>query len=159
LAPRSAGLALDPKGFHRQNTKHAAVDREHLREVYEGMGPGAAEFFRSLSASPSKQWTRQARRILTLRQRFATEELDHALRHACRFGALHFESVQRILEARHPARSLDEYVAAETRERMHHAFDGHRIEPRDLAEYDRIAGAPLARTTTDTDFSSDLGDD
>ena len=155
LAPRSAGLALDPEGFHRQNTKHAAVDREQLRAVYEGMGPGAAEFFRCLSASPSSQWTRQARRILTLRQRFATKELDHALERACRFGALHFESVQRILEACHPPRSLDEYVAAETRKRMHHALDGRRIEPRDLAEYDRIPGATLARPTPHTDLPPD----
>jgi transposase len=155
LAPRGAGLPLDPEGFHRQNAKQAAVDREQLREVYEGMGSGAAEFFRCLSASPSKQWTRQARRILTLRQRFATDVMDRALERACRFGALHFESVQRILEACHPPRSLDEYVAAETRERMHHALDGHRIEPRDLAEYDRIPGATAALSTIHTDVPPD----
>lgn len=159
LAPRSAGLALDPAGFHRPNPKHSAIDREHLRAVFEGMGTGAAEFFRSLSASSSKQWPRQARRILTLRQRFATEALDSALQHACRFGALHFESVQRIIEARHPPRTLDEYVAAETRERLHKTLDAPPIEPRDLAEYDRIPGVPPPLETPQNDVPPQSGDD
>jgi hypothetical protein len=50
-------------------------------------------------------------------------------------------------------------VAAETRERMHRALDGRRIEPRDLAEYDRIAGAASVKPTTHTDFSSDSAEE
>lgn len=159
LASRSAGLALDPAGFHLAKPKHSTVDREQLRLAFEGMGPGAEEFFRSLSASPLRQWPRQARRILTLRQRFATEELDRALHHACRFGALNYEQVQRILEARHPLRTLDEFVAEETRERLHKTLNAPPIEPRDLTEYDRIPGVVLPDQTPEDDDPPDTGDD
>lgn len=159
LAPRSAGLSLDPAGFHRPNPKSSAIDREQLRVAYEGMGPGGAEFFRTLSVSSSRQWARQARRILTLRQRFATQTLDQALQHACKFGALHFESVQRILEAQHSPRTLDEYVAEETRERLHRTLDAPRIEPRDLTEYDRIPGTTPPTKTARNDDPYDPGDE
>jgi transposase len=141
LGPRGGGQKLDPAGFHRRSTCRPAIDLEQLRVAYQSMGPGAAEFFRCLSAGPPRQWGHHARRILLLRERYATESLDAALLHANRFGALHFESVQRILEARHPARTLDEYVAAETADRLNQVLGERRTEPRDLLEYDRLAGA------------------
>jgi len=141
LGPRGGGQKLDPAGFHRRSPSRAAIDLDQLRVAYESMGPGAAEFFRCLSAGPSRQWGHQARRILLLRERYATESLDAALLHANRFGALRFESVQRILEARHPARTLDEYVAAETADRLNRLLGERRTEPRDLLEYDQLPGA------------------
>jgi len=144
LASRGGGHKLDPAGFHRRSSSRAAIDLDQLRLAYESMGPGAAEFFRCLSAGPPRQWGHHARRILLLRERYATASLDAALLHANRFGALQFESVQRILEARHPARTLDEYVAAETADRLHKLLGERKTEPRDLLEYDRIPGAATA---------------
>ena len=92
-----------------------------------------------MSAAPPRQWGHQARQILLLRERYSTGALDAALLHAHRFGALRFDSVRRILEARHPARTLDEYVAAETADCLRQLLGDRKTQPRDLLEYDRLA--------------------
>lgn len=140
LAPRGAGQQLDPRGFHHRHRKAATIDLDQLRDVYQGMGQGACDFFKALSAAPARQWGHQARRILLLRKRYDTGALDAALGHAVRYGALRYESVQRILEARHRPRTLDEYVAAETAERLEALLGTRRTEVRDLGEYDRLPG-------------------
>jgi transposase len=152
LARRGAAERLDPQGFHRAPPRKPATDLDQLRVAYEGMGPGASEFFQCLSASPPRQWGNQARRILLLRERYSTQALDAALLHACQFGALCFDSVQRILEARHPPRSLDEYVTAETADRLRKLLGERTTEPRDLLEYDRLA--PKSPTTDASDESN-----
>ncbi len=143
LAPRGGGHELDPAGFHVRSRARPAIELDQLREVYEAMGQGASDFFRALSAGPRRQWGHPARRLLQLRKRYATQDLDAALGHAARFGALGYESVERILEARHRPRTLDEYVAAETAERLEALVGTRRTEPRDLTEYDRLPGADV----------------
>jgi len=142
LAPRGAGHQLDPQGFHPLRVRKPAIDLDQLQQVYDGMGPGAARFFRAVSAGPPRQWSQGARRILLLRERYATESLDAALGHAARFGALRFESVERILEARHRPRTLDEYVAADTAAKMATRIGDRRTEPRALSDYDQLVRAP-----------------
>jgi transposase len=151
LGPRGGGLAFDPAGFHLRRVRQAATDLDQLRVAYEGMGPGASEFFRCLSAGPPRSWSHQARRILGLRERYTTQALDATLLHACHFGAFGFESVQRILETRHPPRTLDEYVAAETADRIRKLLGDRTTEPRDLREYDRLA----LETTRSDDVTHD----
>jgi transposase len=141
LAPRGAGCGVDPAGFHAQRRRRPAIELDQLREVYEGMGQGASDFFRVLSTGRPRQWSHSARRILLLRERYATSDLDAALAHAASFGALGYESVERILEARHRPRTLDEYIAAETADRLEALVGVRRTEPRDLTEYDRLPGA------------------
>src|SRR5690606_511992 len=85
-----------------------------------------------------RHWGRIARRILLLRERFATEHVDAALAHAARFGALDYEAVLRILEARHPPRTLDEYVSEQTAHRLESELGIRQTAPRDLEEYDRL---------------------
>ncbi len=147
LAPRGGGL--DPGGFHEPRPHKPTIELGKLRDVYEGIGAGAADFFRAMSAGPARQWSYSARRILLLRQRYATEDLDAALGHAARFGALAYESVQRILEARHRPRTLDEYVAAEAAQRLDALIGTRPTEARDLTEYDRMPGTPLDPETFD----------
>jgi transposase len=149
LAPRGGGQDLDPFGLHEPRGRKPALDLDKLRDVYEGIGEGAADFFRALSAGSARQWSHPARRILLLRQRYATEDLDAALGHAARFGALGYESVQRILEARHRPRTLDEYVAAETAQRLDALIGTRPTEARDLTEYDRMPGTPIDEDTSD----------
>lgn len=150
LAPRGRGHKIDPLGLHRRPPSQPAVGLDQLRLAYEGMGPGATEFFRSMSSGPLRQWGHQARQILLLRERYTTQALDAALLHACHFGALCFDSVQRILETRHPPRTLDEYVAAETADRLRQLLGSRRTQPRNLLEYDRIPSE-----TTPTDDATD----
>lgn len=140
LAPRGGGHKLDPAGLHPPPRGQSPVDLEQLAVAFAGFGPGGAAFFRLLSAGPPRIWGHQARCILVLRARYATADLDAALAHAVRFGALEHRAVERILEARSTPRTLDEYVAEDTARRLEQALGGRR-QQRDLTVYDRL---PLA---------------
>lgn len=139
LAARGGHHEIDPNGLHTRSSR-PAIDLDQLRSTYEGLGQGAAEFFQLLSNGRARSWSAPARRILTLRQRYATDDLASALGHAARYGALGYDAVERILEARSRPRRLDEYVAAETAERLEKTLGYRRTEASDLSEYDRLPG-------------------
>ncbi|HEV7461178.1 MAG TPA: IS21 family transposase [Solirubrobacteraceae bacterium] len=145
LAPRGAGQKLDPAGLHPPPRGKSPVDLDQLAVAFDGLGPGGAAFFRLLSAGPPRVWGHQARCILVLRARYATADLDAALAHAARFGALEHRAVERILEARSSPRTLDEYVAEDTARRLAQALGGQRTPSHDLTTYDRL---PLARASS-----------
>lgn len=138
LCERGRHLQLDPQGFHRRRTRRAALELDQLQVAYEGMGQGATRFFQLLSSGPARSWSLPARRILTLRDRYATEDLDAALGHAARYGALGYDPVQRILEARHRPRDFEQYVAAETAQRLGESLGQDRTKRSDLTEYDQL---------------------
>jgi hypothetical protein len=143
LAPRGAGHKLDPAGLHPPPRGKSPVDLDQLAAVFESLGPGGTAFFRLLSAGPPRVWGHQARAILVLRACYATADLDAALAHAARFGALEHRAVERILEARASPRTLDEYVAEDTARRLEQALGAQRTPAHDLTAYDRL---PIART-------------
>jgi len=157
LAPRGAGLKLDPAGLHPPPQRKSPVDLDQLGVAFGHMGEGAAEFFRLLSAGPPRVWGWQARRILLLRERYPTDELDLALAHAAAFGALDHASVERIVAARALPRTLDEYVAEDTARRLEETLGHVRTEARDLTEYDRlpITSASRSRTEEKTPWRSE----
>lgn len=139
LAPRGKGLKLDPAGYHPAAGRRAAAsDHDQLRDTFHALGDYGAEFFRLMSLSPARIWAHQARKILCLRERYSTEDLLHALRHAARYGALDAASVERILDSRSLPRRLDEYVCEQTAQRLAETLGMDPTVPRDLTEYDRI---------------------
>jgi transposase len=154
LAERGGHHDIDPQGLHQRRSRRPAIDLDQLLVTYQGMGEGAAEFFRMLSDGPARTWSAVARRILTLRERYATDDLDAALGHAARYGAFGYESVQRILEARHRPRRLDEYVAAETASKLQAELGQQRTARSDLTEYDRLPGT-CPKETADGDDDND----
>lgn len=142
LRPRGRGDKVDPLGLHARPERQAAIDVDKLRATFEQMGQGAAAFLPQLSAAHvTRVWTHHARQILLLRDRYDSADVDAALAHAVRFGALDAASVERILARRAPARTLDEYVAEDTAKRIDDALGPVVTRPRDLAEYDAL---PLA---------------
>lgn len=145
LAPRGAGVKVDPQGFHPPPTRHSPLDLDQVRVAFTNMGNEAAEFFRQMSASRARVWGEQARKILRLRESYATDALDKALGHAASFGAVDFATVERILLARAEPRTLDEYVAEETTQRLERTLGPARTAPRDLTEFDRL---PITRAST-----------
>lgn len=154
LAERGGLLEIDPKGLHCRRAGRPAIELDQLQQVYEAMGEGAHHFFGLLSNGPARSWSMPARRILTLLDRYATEDLDAALGHAARYGALSYDSVERILEARHRPRRLDEYVAAETARRLGETLGEGRTKRSDLSEYDRLPGG-----TGDSEQQTSHGED
>jgi hypothetical protein len=112
------------------------------------MGERAAAFFRLISSGPPRFWGYQARQILLLRERYATDEIDLALGHAVAFGARDHATVERILAARALPRTLDEYVAEDTARRLEETLGHARTVPRDLTEYDRLPLTSASRSRT-----------
>jgi hypothetical protein len=147
LGPRGADQRLDPAGLHpAPKWRKSPVDADQLRICFENMGEQSADFFRQLSAGGPRAWAWQARRIVLLRERYSTQELDAALGHAASFGVLDYASVERIVAARSRPRSLDEYVAEESRRRIEETLGHVRTEPRDLTEYDRLPVTSVLRS-------------
>lgn len=167
LAPRSKGVDVDPQGIHPPWNRRGA-DLDQLRQAFDDMGEDAAAFFAGLATATARFAGHQARQILLLRARYATNDLCAALRHARSYGAFDHHAVARILAARAAPRTLAEYVAEDTARRLDDA-DTH---PRDLDEYDRLPLASSRRTkeeapcpspaddtpTTPTSSSSDSDD-
>jgi transposase len=146
LAPRGAALKLDPAGLHPAAKAHKnPIDADQLRVAFERMGERAADFFCQLSTRGPRAWAWQARRIVLLRERYSTEELDAALGHAISFGVLEYAAVERIVAARSQPRTLDEYVAEQSTRRIEETLGHARTEPRDLTEYDRLPLTPVSR--------------
>ena len=146
LAPRGAGLRLDPAGLHPAPQRRSPVDLDQLHIAFGNMGTGAAEFFGLMSLGAPRIWGAQARQILLLRERYATEEIDRALGHAAAFGARDHATVERILAARALPRTLDEYVAEDSARRLEATFGHVRTVPRDLTEYDRLPITSASRS-------------
>jgi transposase len=148
LAPRGAGLRLDPAGLHPPPQRKSPIDLDQIHIAFGHMGEHAAEFFRLMSLGPPRVWSAQARQILLLRERYATDEIDRALGHAAAFGARDYATVERILAARAMPRTLDEYVAEDTAQRLEHTLGHARTVPRDLTEYDRLPLTKPPRSST-----------
>lgn len=148
LAPRGAGLRLDPAGLHPAPQRRSPIDLDQLHIAFDNMGEHATEFFRLMSLGPPRVWSAQARQILLLRERYATDEIDLALGHAAAFGARDHATVERILAARALPRTLDEYVAEDTARRLEQTLGHARTVPRDLTEYDRLPLTSASRSRT-----------
>ena len=71
-----------------------------LRAAFNDLGEPAADFFTGLERQLGRYYRHHARQILLLRERFTSEDIDKALRHAHAFGALDHHAVARILQAR-----------------------------------------------------------
>ena len=149
LGPRGAGLRLDPARLHPAPQRRSPVDLDQLHIAFDNMGEHATEFFRLMSLGPPRVWSAQARQILLLRARYATDEIDRALGHAAAFGARDHATVERILAARALPRTLDEYVAEDTARRLEETFGHVRTVPRDLTEYDRLPLTTASRSRTE----------
>jgi hypothetical protein len=153
LRPRGRGEKVDPRGLHAHHRRNAVFDADKLRATFAQMGDGATAFLALLTTRPTRFWTHHARQILLLRNRYDTADLDAALAHAARFGALDTASVERILARTRRPRSLDEYVAEETSRRIDAALGSTVTRPRDLAEYDALPRA--ARRCADAPSTPD----
>jgi hypothetical protein len=72
-----------------------------------------------------------------LRARYDSTDLDQALAHAAHYGAFDCDAIERILSVRARPRSLDEFVAEHTRERLAQSVEDGS-DPQDLHVYDDL---------------------
>ena len=144
LAPRSAGVDVTPPSVHRTPDRRGA-DLDHLRATFEDLGNDAKEFFLGLERLGTRQGSYQARQILLLRERYTSDDLALAMRHAKGFGAFEHRAVARILEMRATPRTLAEYVTEDAARRAVRALGRAETRGRDLDEYDRL---PVVASST-----------
>ena len=85
-----------------------------LEPIYHSLG--MADFLANLAAT-QRSGAYHARKILALRDRYATDDLAWALAHAHKYQAFDSSSVERILQSRARPRRLDEYVTERTAEK------------------------------------------
>ena len=110
-APEKAG-----HGGRRDGPGERCV-RDDIAEAVEDLGDDAKDFFVALARQGARLCGYQARQILLLRERYASDDLALALRHAKGFGAFEHRAVARILEARATPRTLAEYVTEDAARR------------------------------------------
>ncbi|MBI4700251.1 MAG: hypothetical protein HY744_03625 [Deltaproteobacteria bacterium] len=135
LLPRGAQQRSILDG-HRPRHADRGPDLDRLRPAFASFDDRAAAFLAALETAQPRSAAYHARKILTLRERFGTDDLVRALAHALAYGALDHHSVERILVARGTPRRLDEYVAHDLSRRLDPP--GACAEPRDLTEYDAL---------------------
>lgn len=142
LLPRGAKLRSILEG-HRPRHAERGPDLAQLRHAFSSMGAGAADFLASLEKHCPRSAGYHARKILALRDSYATDDLLDSFAHALAYGALEHTSIERILLVRARPRRLGEYIAEQTAQKFHNAVAHSNTEPRDLAEYDSLpcAGA------------------
>lgn len=134
-----------PKGAHQRATlpsrrtpQPRPPDLELIRPAFAELGDAAADFLRGLEGKQRRSVAHHARKILALRERYDSADVASALTHALRFGAFDHAAVARILHVKARPRTLDEYVADATRERLSRFIGECNTEPRDLGEYDAL---------------------
>ena len=137
LLPRGAQQRSILDG-HRPRRADRGPDLDQLRCAFDELGQSAAAFLASLEKHLSRSAGYHARKILHLRESYATTDLIAALSHAMAYGALEHTAVERILLSRARPRRLDQYVAEQTEKSLRGAVAQSNTEPRDLAEYDAL---------------------
>ena len=143
-----------PKGLHERARlpersvpqRSRGADLDVLRPAFDALGEGAGVYLQGLEGAQLRNTAHHARKILGLRERYRSEDLLAALRHAQRYGAFDHTAVARILETTAKPRTLDEHVADATRQKLEHWLGECRTEPRDLHEYDDLPCIPRRKT-------------
>ena len=143
-APRSAGLDIVPPGIHKPLCRRGA-DLDQLKQTFTDLGEEGALFFAGLLSAQPRGAGYHARKILLLRERFATTDLCAALRHARSFGAFESQAIERILCARCAPRRLAEYVQEEAARKLDEAPSSPDAFLHDLDDYDRLPKSNAAQ--------------
>lgn len=145
--PRGAGREVVVPAHRPPRREGAGASVDLVRGAFLALCDEAASFLHGLVGTQPRSAAYHARRILELRERYSAADVAAALGHAARFQAFSHAAVARILEVRAQPRTLEEYVAAETADKLRGLLGAERLRPRDLRSYDRKPERPTEETT------------
>lgn len=137
LAPRGGAKDVGADRYHPRRA-HASMDRAQIEHAFAALGEPAAAYFSALAASAPRFLGHQGRQILLLRERYGTDDLLDALRHALHFSAFDHKVIERILARRARPRTLAEHREAKIAEQLRSGNAGEATGPRDLEDYDQL---------------------
>jgi transposase len=99
--------------------------------------------------------------ILGLQLTWSTDDIVQALQHALDYDAYDARAVERILTARYKPRTLEQQVAATTRDRVRATMQEYPVQSRDLGSYAALRhgdAAPAAPSQETADESPTAGE-
>ena len=85
--------------------------------------------------------------IIGLQLTWSTDDIVRALQHALDYDAYDARAVERILTARYKPRTLEQQVAATTRDRVRATMKEYPVQSRDLGSYTSLRHGDAAPTT------------
>jgi len=130
-APRGAGQTLEDPAHHVPKKDRYGL--EPVREQFLELGPSADAFLEGLIRKHRHYCGYSARYILTLKDRYHTQDIHKALVRASAYGAFEYQAVERILVAKARPRALEALDPKASSERLARVLP--RIRQRPLEEY------------------------
>jgi hypothetical protein len=152
-SPAGARLAVKDPAHHASRTMRYGL--EPVRDAFLALGEGAQGFLDGLQDLRNAGF--HARSILTLKQRFHTEDIHRALMHASRYHAFDAQAVERILAAQAQPRTLESIRNETARQQLGAGLP--RIEQRSLAEYQDLLPPADPKENEDAEVGRPDSDD
>jgi transposase len=135
---RNSGI-YDPAPLKdRRPRRHAVAE---LVQCFAGWGPVALQFAQAVQKRQHHAGL-ELSRILSLRERYAAEDILHAIEHSNRYAAYSARSVERVLQVRAKPLSVGDMLAARTRERIKNTMAAAIVGQRPLAAYQYLLKGP-----------------
>ncbi len=136
-APRNAGQLIPPPEQDHSSPRRLPIAK--LMSAMGRWGPTAEQF--AVRVRERKRYPGvELGRIFDLRSEWAMTDILAAIEHAAAYQAWDAESVQRILMARFRPRTLEDHIAAASREHIRQTMAEAPVKQRPLERYGRLLG-------------------
>lgn len=130
-APAGARVSRDGSAIHRGKTVRYGL--EPVRDQFLQLGDDAGDFLQGLQEISSKNPGFHARYILHMKERYHSDDINLALRHACRYHAYDCKAIERILAAKSTPRTLESIRNERAAKQLQASLP--KISQRPLADY------------------------
>jgi len=132
--PAGSNLKIEDPGHHLRKKDRYGL--EPVREAFLALGEASEEFLKGLVEKFPKQCGFHARFMLGLKEHYESDDIHRAIEHALRYQAFDGKSIERILRARAPLRTLESARNERAREELEKTLP--EIKQRPLAEYSNL---------------------
>jgi len=143
----AAGAGLCAQDPQHSPPKKMRYGLEAVASSFLALGEHAGEFLQGLQQSAVRNAGFHVRMILALKQRYHCDDIHAAIKHANAYRAFDHRSIERILAARAPERTLESIRNRKARQILQSALP--QIVQRPLTEYNLLVHGALDPETSD----------